>query len=48
MNYLRNTLFRFPLKEGKHLFDFKADDRFFTSSEESEHLKKGMLILLSN
>ena len=41
MNYLSQYTIPFSgLKEGKHLFDFKADDRFFTSSEESE-IEKG-------
>ena len=41
MNYLSQYTIPFSgLKEGKHLFDFSADDRFFAGFEESE-IEKG-------
>jgi uncharacterized protein len=41
MNYLSQYNIPFSgLKEGKHLFDFTADDRFFAGFEESE-IEKG-------
>lgn len=41
MNYLAQYVIPFSgLKEGKHLFEFTADDRFFAEFEESE-FKKG-------
>jgi len=41
MNYLSQYTIPFSgLKEGKHLFDFTADHRFFAGFEESE-IKKG-------
>ena len=41
MNYLSQYTIPFSgLKEGKHLFDFTADQRFFAGSEESE-IEKG-------
>ena len=37
MNYLSQYTIPFSgLKEGKHLFDFSADHRFFAGFEESE------------
>ena len=41
MNYLAQYTIPFSgLKEGKHIFDFEADDRFFSNFTESE-IRKG-------
>ena len=43
MNYLSQFTIPFSgLKEGKHLFDFSADQRFFAGFEESE-IEKGSI-----
>ena len=43
MNYLSQYTIPFSgLKEGKHLFDFSADQRFFAGFEESE-IEKGSI-----
>ena len=45
MNYLSQYTITFSgLKEGKHLFDFTANDRFFAGFEESE-IEKGRVII---
>ena len=45
MNYLSQYTIPFSgLKEGEHLFDFSADDRFFAGFEESEITKGSVTI----
>ena len=45
MNYLSQYTIPFSgLKEGEHLFDFIADDRFFAGFEESEITKGSVAV----